>query len=315
MRLDDIRKVGIVGGGTMGFGIGINFALWGYPTVIYDLNEQILEKTAERIRKALKIFADEGLLGQERALKTFEMFQLTSDLAKVANNDFVTEVIIERLPDKQELFRKLDQMAPAQTIIASNTSTLLLGDIAKDVKRQDKVVLTHYFEPPHIVPAVEVAKGPRTSDETFDITYELMKKVKKVPIRVLKETSGYLLNSIQYAIWCEVLRLWAEGVASAEDIELGTISSYGFRNPTMGPVLQWDLSGGFRWPKEILLNFADRTLACQPQMTEELKNRIRKRFASGEPWIIDPKRLDELVEQRDREYVRRLKDLYWGKLS
>jgi 3-hydroxybutyryl-CoA dehydrogenase len=315
MRLEDVKKVGVVGGGTMGFGIGINFALWGYPTIIHDLNDQILQKTSERIQKALKIFMDEGLINQKRADATFKRFTLTSDMSKVANNDFITEAIVERLSDKQELFNKLDKMCPPQTILASNTSSLLLSDIAKSIKRQDKVVLTHYFDPPHIVPGVEVAKGPGTSDETFNITYDLMKMVKKVPVKLLKETSGYLLNSIQFATQGEALKLWAMGIASVEAIELGARTSYGFRNPTEGPFLRYDLSGGWRWPKEILLHFAERTLSGLPGLSEDVKEKIKARYASGKPWIIDPNHFDELVELRDREYARRLKDLYWGKLD
>lgn len=296
----------------MGFGIGINFALWGYPTIVHDLNDQILQKTSMRIQKALKIFVDEGLINQQRADESFKRFTMTTDLAKAANVDFITEAIVERLCDKQELFNKLDKMCPLQTIIASNTSTLLVSDIAKGVKRQDKVLLTHYFDPPYIIPGVEVAKGSGTSDETFNITYDLMKKVKKVPIKVLKETSGYLINSIQFAFWRTALQLWAEGVASAEDIEEGIKTSCGFRNPTIGPFGHMDMSGGFKWPKDAVLAMMEKAMSG---LSEEIKNKVAKRFLSGKPWIIDPDSFNELVQLRDREYARRLKDLYWGKLD
>lgn len=312
MRLEDITRVGVVGGGTMGFGIGINFALWGYPTIIHDLNDQILQKTSVRIQKALKIFVDEGLINQQRADESFKRFTLTTDLAEAANADFITEAIVERLCDKQELFNKLDKMCPLQTIIASNTSTLLVSDIAKGVKRQDKVLLTHYFNPPYIIPGVEVAKGSGTSDETFNITYDLMKKVKKVPIEVLKETSGYLINSIQFAFWRAALQLWAEGVASAEDIEEGIKASCGFRNPTIGPFGHLDMSGAFRWPKDAVRTMLGKALAG---LSEEVIDKVVTRIISGKPWVIDANQFDQLVELRDREYARRLKDLYWGKLD
>ena len=103
-----------------------------------------------------------------------------------------------------------------------------MSDIGAGVKRQDKIGLTHYFAPPHIVPGVEVAKGPGTSDETYNTIYDLMKKVRKIPIRVLKELPGYLLNRIQGAMGREAARLWAEGVATAEEIELGIQSNLWF---------------------------------------------------------------------------------------
>ena len=157
MRLSDIKNVGVAGGGTMGFGIALNFALWGYPTTIKDLNDQILEKSAQRAKKALDMFVTEGLISRKCCEETFRRLSFTSDMAKLANSDFITECIVERLSDKQELFKTLDKMCPSQTIIASNTSSLVMSAIGEGVKRKDKIVLTHYFDPPHIVPAVEVA--------------------------------------------------------------------------------------------------------------------------------------------------------------
>ena len=314
MRLNDIKTIGIAGGGTMGFGIGLNFALWGYPTIIYDLNDQILKKTELRIRNALKIFVDEGLLTQNRSDATLKRLTMTSSFSKLATTDFITEAIVERLSDKQELFNKLDKICQPQTIIASNTSSLLISNIGKGVKRSDKIVLTHYFDPPHIVPGVEVAKANGTSDETFNIIYDLLLKVKKVPIKVLKEIPGYLLNTIQREISAISLRLWAEGIASAEDIDLGIRASFGFRNPHEGPFMHSDLCGAWKWPKDI----RDKTIesmAQDPKLNAQAKAFILKNYPNGKLFLIDPAHFEEAIEARDREYARRLKDLYWGRLS
>ena len=198
MELADIKKVGVVGGGTMGFGIAINFALGGYPTIIRDLSDALLQQSIRNIQASMDLFVEEDLITQAQADDTISRIATTTDLGEVAaQSDFITEVIVERLKDKQVLFNTLDQLCPPHTIIVSNTSGFVMSDIGAGVKRQDKIGLTHYFAPPHIVPGVEVAKGPGTSDETYNIIYDLMKKVKKVPIRVLKELPGYLLNRIQ----------------------------------------------------------------------------------------------------------------------
>jgi 3-hydroxybutyryl-CoA dehydrogenase len=313
MKLSDIEEIGIAGGGIMGFGLAINFALWGYPTAIYDLNDQILEKTVQRVKKALDMFVTEDLISRQRI--TF-----TPDIDKLANADFITEAIVEKLSDKQELFNKLDKICKPQTIIASNTSSLQMGDIAKWVKRQDKVVLTHYFTPPHIVPGVEVAKGLGTTDETFNLTYDLLKKVKKTPVRVMKdfiipELPGYLLNTMQRALEAAAYRMWAEGVASAEDIDLGIRASFGFRNPHEGPFMHADFSAHFKWPADVQARQVNKTLAI-PDLSEEAKERLRNRFAEGVgTWFIDPKKYEKAEEVRDRQYARRLKELYWGKLD
>ena len=305
MELADIKKVGVVGGGTMGFGIAINFALGGYPTVIRDLSDALLQQSMRNIKASMDLFVEEKLIIQAEADDTISRITTTTDLAEVAQSDFITEAIIERLKDKQELFNTLDQLCPSHTIIVSNTSGFVMSDIGAGVKRQDKIGLTHYFAPPHIVPGVEVAKGPGTSDETYNIIYDLMKKVKKVPIRVRKELPGYLLNRIQGAMGREATRLWAEGVATAEDIELGIQSTFGFRMPHEGTFLHYDLAGIWKWPADIRTR---RRRGSEP--LDEAAEKISERMAEGKPWFVDPNKFDEAVEKRDREYIRRLKELY-----
>ncbi len=300
MQLSDIKTVGVVGGGTMGFGIAINFALWGYPTIISDLSADLLAGTEANIAHALQLFVEGELISQPRAEQTLARITTTTDLAQLAGqSDFVTEAIFERLPDKQALLKRLDELCPPHTIFASNTSRLVLSDIGAHIGRQDKLVLTHYFAPPHIVPGLEVAKGPGATDETFEITCELLSSARKIPIRVRKEKSGYLLNRIQHAMAREASQLWAEGMASAEDIELGIVSTFGFRMPHEGPFLHYDLAGIWKWPED----------ARNPRAIENEK--LREQMLKAQPWFLDPATFEEAVEERDREYIRRLKELYW----
>jgi len=302
MELADIRRVGVVGSGTMGFGIAINFALWGYPTTMHDLSDEILAQSTRNVEHAMRLFVGGELISPQQADETISRITTTTDLAQVAaSSDFITEAIVERARDKRELFNQLDRLCPPHTILASNTSRLVLSDFGAEVKRQEKLAITHYFAPPHIVPGVEVARGPGTSDETFDLTYDLMKQVRKIPIRVLKEAPGYLLNRIQGAMGREASRLWAEGVASAEDIELGITTTFGFRMPHEGPFKHYDLAGIWKWPEDV-------------RNPGAIENEVlRERMSQATPWFVDPARFDEAVEQRDREYIRRLKELYWPK--
>ncbi len=314
MKLEDIKKVGVVGAGKMGFGIAVNFALWGYPTIMSDLRGEILQQAMKNIKSALELFIEEGLITRKQADSAARRITTTTDLTRVAaNSDFITEAIIERSADKKALFNKLDELCPPHTIIASNTSSLVLSDFASDVRRQDKVAITHYFDPPHIVPGVEVAKGSGTSEETFDITYELMKKIKKVPVRVLKELPGCLLNRIQAAMRKEAYRLWAEGVASAEDIELGVTATFGFRMPNEGPMRHYDLSGIWKWPPEIRLAMPTMKIEEVTKPSPEAIEKVRQRLAESKPWLVAPENMDEEIARRDRYYIRRLKELYWSK--
>ena len=306
MALEDIKTVGVVGAGTMGFGLSINFALWGYPTYVHDLTQVALDRAKGNIEAALTLMVDEGLIIEPQANETLSRLRMTTNLTDLAqNSDFITEAIVDRSEDKRQLFNFLDEHSPAHTIFASNTSYLVLSDFGSDVKRQDKLVLTHYFAPPHLVPGVEVAKGPKTSDETIETTCALLKQVKKIPTRLQKELPGYLINRIQLAMNKEAMNLWAEGMASAEEIEQAIITTFGFRMPHEGPFLHYDLAGLWRWPEDVR----------NPGAIEDEK--IRERMSEGKPWFIktDPTAFDEALEKRDREFARRLKALYWDSLT
>lgn len=217
-------------------------------------------------------------------------------------NGFVTEAIIDRSADKRELLETLDALCPPHTIFASNTSSLVLRNIGQNIARKDKLVLTYYFAPPHIVPGVEVAGSDDTSTESYEITCALMESIKKVPIRLRREKSGYLINRIQAAMMKEALALWSEGMATAEDIELGCITTFGFRMPHEGPFMHYDIAGIWRWPTD----------ARNVNAIEDEK--IRAKMSDGKPWFVDPdpQGFDEVVQKRDREYIERLKRLYGG---
>lgn len=308
MKINDVGTVGVVGSGLMGSGIALNFALAGYQTIMSDLDDEALTVAKARIDAALAMFVDEGLTTTAEANKAVDCIEVTTELQDLARrSDFITEAIVERLEDKQKLFRYLDQTCPSHTVIVSNTSSLKISDIGKGVGRQKKLGLTHYFVPPHIVPGVEIAKGPGTDDATFQLLYDLMKSIRKVPIRVLKERSGYLINTINDALAWEAGRLWAEGVASAEDIELGIKSTMGFRMPYYGPFGHYDYSGTWRWPPDVL----EKKLVPPDSIPsrQDAEQRYKERLIDG-PFFMDPEKMQEDEERRDRDFIRRLKSRY-----
>jgi len=311
MKLEDIRKIGVVGAGTMGFGIALNFALAGYPTRINDVSDEVMGHSLGNIEAALKLMHEEKLVTAGEAKAALGRIMPTLDLAMVArDSDFITEVIVERSADKKALFNKLDRLCSPTTVLASNTSWLTLSDFGSEVHRQEKLVVTHYFAPAHLVPGVEVVRSPRTSDETFQLACDLMKAIGKVPIRVVQERSGSLINRIQDAMRHEANKLWAEGVASAEDIELGITSTFGFRSPHEGPFYHFDLAGMWRWPRDVREGIADAELEGQTGLTRETREKIWQQYADGKTWFVDPAKHQEAIERRDRDFARRLKALY-----
>jgi len=313
LNLGDIRRIGVAGAGTMGHGIAISYALWGYPVILCDLNEEILNRALERIRFSLDRFVEEEVIPLKQAEETWGRITMTTDLAALASQaDFVCEAIVERAQDKRELFDQLDELSPPHTLLASNTSHLVLSDFASQVKRQDKIVVTHYANPAQICPAVEVVKGPGTSEETFELTYALLQKVKKVPVRVLKELPGFLNNRIQFALFREALYLWAEGVASAEDIDRAVMGHFGFRNASIGPLMTLDLAGLPKWGPLAYQMFSEafKFISDIKEPPEKWKEQITNHQGfydySEEQW-------EEIVKRRDKQFLRRLKQLYWNK--
>jgi 3-hydroxyacyl-CoA dehydrogenase len=187
----------------------------------------------------------------------------------------------------------------------------MLSEFGAGVQRQDKIAITHYFVPAHIVPGVEVGGGPGTSRKTLEVACGLMKKIRKVPVRVLKESPGCVVNRIQAALRREAFRVWAEGVATAEDIDLGVRATFGFRLPFDGPMTHYDLAGVWRWDREVRMGWAQKQFnAKEHGLSEEVAERIMHRLAKGIPWLVQPDKLEEKKSRIERQYIRCLKEWY-----
>jgi len=248
MKLGDIRNISVIGAGTMGSGIGLTFALCGYEVTLNDVSEKILNTAMNHVEDYLGTFNDNGIVSKDDIEKTISRIRITTSLEKAAEEaDFVTETASEDLEVKRKLFTDLDAICPQHTIIASNTSSLALADFAERCKRRDKILITHWINPPHIIPAVEILGSKDTSNETIVLVCKLMEKVDKVPIRVLKELQGLIINRIQAAMIREVFSLWEEGVATPVDIDKAVKASFGLRLAVTGPLETCDFGGLDIW--------------------------------------------------------------------
>lgn len=238
----EIKMVTIVGAGTMGHSLAQAFAQGGYQVGLHDIKEEILQKARQLIAANLQTLADLGLL-REDPPAVLSRIQTTTNIKEAAQRaDFVIEAIIEDAGAKKEMFKILDEASPPQAILASNTSYL---DIFKfvETKRPDKVLITHWFAPPHIVPLVEIVRGPKTSPETVETIKNLLIKLGKTPIVISKFLPGFIANRMQSALGNEVLFLLDNGYASPEDIDLATKASFGLRIPILGVVKRMDFTG------------------------------------------------------------------------
>ncbi len=241
---ESIGDVAVLGLGTMGHGIAQTFAVAGCNVRGYDVDPGAGDTLVERIQANLKQMADAGLMDDSAipaVLKRITACRSESEAAEGAQ--FVIEAVREDLTVKQELFARLEATLGRDAILASNTSSYRISDIAAKLHWPDRVVATHWFNPPHIVPVVEVVPGRKTSSETTQTTYNLLARVGKLPVRINQEIPGFLVNRDQVAMFREIWDLLDRGIASAVDIDRAIRGSIGLRLAALGPLAIIDFAG------------------------------------------------------------------------
>jgi 3-hydroxybutyryl-CoA dehydrogenase len=313
MKLSQVTNVAIIGSGIMGHGIGQTFALGGYEVTLNDINDELMERALRQIRSNLDTFIEFGITTPEAAKEALSRIRTHKDLnAAVRDADFVVEAVPEVIELKKRILKRLDEHCPHHTVIASNTSGLSLTEMASEMNRPDQVVIAHWWNPPHIIPVVEIVRGRYTSDQTVDLTYQLLLSIGKKPVRILKEVPGFLGNRLQFALYREALTCLKEGVASAEDIDTAVKGTFGFRLPTLGPLETSDFGGldTFLSISQYLFKEIDRSTE-PPEILKEKVRRGNLGVKTGEGFYVHPpEKVQEKIKERDRQFLQRLKCLY-----
>lgn len=244
MDIEQVRKIGVVGAGLMGHGIAQEFALAGYDVALHDISEELLVHAQENMRRNLSIMVDAGMVSRQAADSAPNDVCFSTNLSEVVRDaDYIVEAITEDLQLKQQVFAEMDKLCPSHTIIASNSSTFMPGSMASATTRPDRVLVTHYFNPPHFVPLVEVVRHPGTSDSTFETAISLLERIGKRPVGVRKEVPGFIGNRLQFALLRECLSLVEHGVATPQDIDAVVKNSFGRRLAVAGPFEVFDAAG------------------------------------------------------------------------
>jgi 3-hydroxybutyryl-CoA dehydrogenase len=234
-------KLAVVGAGSMGAQIAQQAALHGIDVALQDKDEVQLRKARESNHGHLMRRVEKGRLSREEADRALDRVHTTIDLAgAVRNADFVIEAVFENLELKRSVFRELDSLAPPDAVLASNSSTMGISEIAGDSQRPELCVNMHFFFPVLVMDLVEVVRGPRTSDATVDRATTLARAMGRTPVVLNKEIDGFIVNRILHAATQEAYRLLDSGVASFEDID--TAVEKGLNWP-MGPFRLGDFSG------------------------------------------------------------------------
>ena len=243
MRLEQIRKIGVAGAGTMGTGIAQLFAQSGYRVTWYNRSAAGLERGLAGVRRNQGILTESGALSTGEARDSMIRLEPTLELSDLAAADFVIETITEDLEAKNRLFRSLTRICRPDAILTTNTSWLSISELAEAVSPPERFSGFHFLNPAHLIPLLEVIQGKATSDETVDLAMDLARRIGKQPIVVRKEVPGYVSVRLQAALVREAVHLVEEGVATSQEIDIAMKDGLGIRWALLGPLEIADLGG------------------------------------------------------------------------
>ena len=244
MKIEDISHIAVLGTGTMAPAIALLCSKLGYNVSIWGRSDTSLQRAFDRLKSHLQTYRENNLIQEEQAELILSRIAGVSTLEEaVRGADFVIEAVAEDLNLKKDIFSVVDRVCQETTIIATNTSGLSITEIASATNRPEKVVGTHFWNPPHMIPLVEIVRGEKTSEETIGIAAELMTAIGKTPVIVQKDIPGFIGNRLQFALLREALFIVEQGVASIEDVDTTVKMSFGARLPITGPLESADLGG------------------------------------------------------------------------
>ncbi|MGD9047176.1 MAG: 3-hydroxybutyryl-CoA dehydrogenase [Anaerolineae bacterium] len=235
----ELSRIGVVGCGLMGAGIAEVCARAGYAVTVREINDELLQKGLDRIHKSLARAVARGKATQDLADQALARIKGTLDLADFAACDLVVEAAVENMGIKKEIFAALDDILPPHTILASNTSSLCITEMASVTQRGDKVLGIHFFNPVPVMPLIEFVRTILTSDETMEIAAQFGASLGKTMVTA-KDTPGFIVNRLLIPYILDAVRVYEDGLASREDID--TAIKLGLNHP-MGPLTLLDFVG------------------------------------------------------------------------
>ncbi|WP_043931117.1 3-hydroxyacyl-CoA dehydrogenase family protein [Bacillus sp. EB01] len=302
-----IKKIAILGAGTMGHSIAENFALYGFDVNLYDPDENRITSVGKDIRADISLLAEEGFIDVESIEKALSNIHYFSDLKEaVYDRDFITESIPENMELKQQIFKQLDDFCPEHTIFTSNTSSLPLGGMWELVseKRRQRMMITHYYNPAHIMPLVELSHFGNMPEEIFQEVEDLFKSINKQSVKVNKDAPGLVANRIQQGVAREVFSIIEQGIADPEDVDKALMYGPAFRYATTGQLEVADMGGLDIWCTvgDNLLAVMDNRKEANPLLREKV-NEGRLGAKTGEGFF---KYESEALTQKRNDFNKRL---------
>lgn len=261
LSINNIRNITVFGPGMMGSGIAQVFAGCEDLKVTIFIREKVEYECMDKIKGNLEALKEKGIIRQAEIDNLLGRITLTEDMEAAAKDaDFVIECIPENMQLKQNLFARLESICRQDTIFATNTSVMSITEISEKCKDKSRIVGCHFWNPPYLIPLVEVVKSDYTTEEVMDKTIELLKKANKHPIRVSKDVPGFVANRLQHALWREAISIVENGIADAATVDEAIKFGFGLRLPILGPMENADMVG------------TDLTLSIHSYILKHLEN-------------------------------------------
>ncbi len=255
------KKIAVVGAGLMGTGIAQVFASNGYPVALYDIQKSALAQAKVTIRSNLELMANNGIGEISEIEVILTRINPSLNFEKVVSEaDFVIECVPENMELKQNLFRQLDESCKREAVLATNTSVMSITKIASKATNRDRIIGTHFWNPPFLIPLVEVVRAADTAEEVMEKTIDFLATIGKHPVRVNKDVPGFVANRLQHALWREAISIVENGIATAATVDECIRYGFGLRLPILGPLENSDMVG------------ADLTLAIHEYILKHLEN-------------------------------------------
>ncbi|MFE3975455.1 MULTISPECIES: 3-hydroxyacyl-CoA dehydrogenase family protein [unclassified Peribacillus] len=302
-----IKKVAIIGSGVMGSGIAQSFAVSGYFVTINDIKDELLYHAQNQISENLSLLIEEGVLTDEEKQAALANITYSVDLkGAVRDADFIIEAIPEVIELKLNLYEQMEEMIKPDAIVASNTSTFPISQLMGKASFADRMVITHFFNPGHLVPLVEIVQHDETKPEIVKATMDLMRKIGKSPILLKKEIAGFIANRLQTALMREAFYLLKEGVADAEDIDTAITAGPGFRWAFTGPIEIADFGGLDTWQRvfDNVSPVLDQSKEA-PDMIRDLVAKGKLGTKSGEGiFTYEESTVSQKINERDRHFIK-----------
>lgn len=299
MQTRPIKKVVLAGAGTMGTSMSQIFAACGYDSVLYNHRQARLDGARRMIELNQQALVDSGDLSPARSQAVKERITLTADEACFADCDIVIESIVEDLEIKHQFWERVSGLVREDAILATNTSGLSITGIAQAVKGPERFCGMHWFNPPHIVPLVEVIKGDRTDEQTARSVFELAEAIGKKAVLVKKDAKGFVGNRLQLAMLREAMYIVQSGIADVRDVDNAVKYGLGFRYACLGPLETADFGG-----LDIFYHIAEYLM---PDLCSagEVPPLLKEKFEKGELGVKTQKGFYDYGGGKDEEAIRR----------